>query len=250
MFGGSVVSRPIDHVPGDLFPDLLDVAPGVPWIGPCSVRWLGGHWLTGCTAFGRSMSGILTIDECGDTLGARPASELHLSLTRPEGRHQLARVLAAGRRCACPSCTHEDAHVEWDTNALLCRECDEANGCVVCDGTGYTRKPAPVWWMLPESEGGKIPAVRSDWSPGLLACSAHRVKAGLEAVVGIAGVWRLFDDGRWIRTSIEGTPLPYPYHFSRDEAGKVVADADALALGWALTNPEGTLTLPWPEATP
>lgn len=240
---------PTDHVPGDLFADLL-----TGWVGPVEYlhkygdddyRWEPAVW------------------PCIDK---GTASRVRLPLTRPEAAWHLARTLAAGERC--PTCKG---------SRMAPITVDPAYPCADCSGTGYLRPPAPAWHCLPVALGGALHFTAAQHSAALLACSAWRVKAGLGPVRGPLGAWALYDYGMaprkvWQR-AVPGVgdavvsvweDCVYHHGWTFDPScsanrlhgdeigapGRACADAAALAAGFACIDDDGSLTLPWPTEMP
>ena len=246
---------PETTVPADLFPGLLDIAPGVVWCGP--VVWFDQHQQRGTGEW------IVSAYGPGGMAHGAAMKRLKLPLHRPEARAQLCRVLAAGERC--PEC--KGARV--DTTKPIT---SATTPCPICHGSGYLRKPAPAWHLLPATEGGTLPATLAEHSPALLARHARIVAAGGEGIVGVLGEW-VFNGGgsvdTWCRFAVVGEDpspgniglvaldtLDYtrnpvrgwwryggPLGPETGAAGRACADAAALAAGYALLT-DGVLVLP------
>ena len=98
-----------------------------------------------------------------------------------------------------------------------------------------------AWSVLSVSRGGKpLAGVAGPWSPWgkYVGCSRcfRPMPGGLDRVVATLGdycVWGVSASGVTI-SCVSDT----------GEGGQAAADAALLRLGWALTNPDGTLTLP------
>lgn len=150
--------------------------------------------------------------------------------------------LARGERCpGCPPCTHKEGYTEPDTNALICRRCEDGEGCP-CKGTGYLRPPADLFWALkPETFGGppKWIARAVTWA------SVVRAAAGLPPIDEVDGLWVYAPGASWtwhrrplltIHSGRIGV-LAGGYdarRFGAEEADKEQQDAGALHNGWAL----------------
>ena len=173
-----------------------------------------------------------------------------LDLTRPECRHRLCVVLAAGEKC--PSSAHPAPSVPYDGRAYC-----------ICRGTGYLRQPAPAWHLLPTTEGGTLDGSLAAHSPALLAAHAQMVAIG-KGLLGVLGNWRPADSmperqfrPRWAPGCNNDNayticePRGWRYGFCYEvggpetgDAGKAKADAAAIEAGYALLESDGTLRLP------
>ena len=221
-----------DHpetIPATLLPGLLDG-----WCGPVE-EWKD----EGSVAVGWTM-------RPWGTVYAPDLAAVRLPLARPECRHRLCVILAAGKLCGCP----RDA--KWASPA-----------CPHCRGSEWVRKPAPAWHLLPVAEGGSLPAEYAHHSAALLACFATRVAAGMGGIVDVLPSWRWISKyGRhWRRGDTldvrERDVLSEGWHAGwrcrrercaagpeTGEAGKFAADATALVAGFALLDDGDVLRLP------
>lgn len=186
-----------------------------------------------------------------------------LDLTRPEAAWRLCVVVAAGERCECPSRKAVYVVTDWKKHG-------PAPNCQACNGTGYLRKPAPAWHLLPVKFGGTFPDFYENDCPALLACHATSVAGGGMGIVDILSPWVEHDDC-WIRKSVihHGNGLYAKKQYSPtfvhgwqngiipgdgnliwrsgDEVGeeaKAILDRDTLAAGYPLLGP---LRLPEPK---
>jgi hypothetical protein len=157
---------------------------------------------------------------------------LRLDLRRPEVRSQIARVLAAGQREPCERC---------DRGGAGCYECVMGG-----DRPPWLRKPAPIWHLLPTTEGGTLPAGGDQHAPGLVACSVARVAAGLAPVVGVV-VWTAAPAGRprYAFPVVGGRPPPPPPWDAYTDKEQARRSDELIALGFAILDVDG-LGLPWP----
>ena len=230
-----------DHpetIPATLLPGLLDG-----WCGPVDVHWRS--WGRDRWASSACFGGLVLTDTSG-VLCSSSLADIRLPLARPECRHRLCVILAAGKLCGCP----RDA--KWASPA-----------CPHCRGSEWVRKPAPAWHLLPVAEGGSLPAEYAHHSAALLACFATRVAAGMGGIVDVLPSWRWISKyGRhWRRGDTldvrERDVLSEGWHAGwrcrrercaagpeTGEAGKFAADATALVAGFALLDEGGVLRLP------
>lgn len=255
-----------EYVTADAIGGLLDVVPGVAWGGPAEGYLTERReWIpVTIVGYDGARPGRVWAFACSDTMHDAITCSLgglRLPTARPEVRSQIARVMAAGERCS--TCVGGEVDVGNDVPSK----------CGRCNGTGYTRKPDPIWHLLPATESPTgLPPELAASSPGLIACSVARVAVGLGVVRGVllpwherrTGAYRSTVDGpdpdspweaRVLRTPLQGGRAvswqavagsgPEP-----GDAGKALADAAALAAGFALVNAAGTVVLPWPAETP
>ena len=107
-----------------------------------------------------------------------------LPLSRPEAMYRAACWLAEGRKCA--ECVGHEGKDKWQNRGISRSEAAALpaldmlgrDPCPKCDGTGYLRAPAPLWWAL--SPG---PSTLPGWvCRAVIHASVVRVAAGLSAV--------------------------------------------------------------------
>lgn len=128
--------------------------------------------------------------------GGWDLENLRLNLERPEVRHRLCVILAAG--IPCPGCqSHEEpGYLDVGGGSTELRA-GAAGACLQCnlnhDGKtpGWLRVPAPAWHLLPEKEGGTLTPHYYDYAPELLVRHAQRVSAGLGGIRGVETVPRM-----------------------------------------------------------
>lgn len=240
-------------LPADLFgPDALLRG----WCGPVEVDCANhgevppqrGWWpsaLYGVTATGA---------RCADPADGAPRTfalrYVRLDLTREEAQHRVAVVLAKGERCLY--CDGSGLHPLADAKGQTCAR---------CSGTGYLRRPAPAWHLLPRRLGGQLPDDLAAHAAVLLARHAEIVAAGGEGIKNILGAWQKDASGVWWRLSVLGLGGGYfcdaeehrhnpalsgwgiynrlLYGHETGEAGKAAADGVALADGYALLDGDG-----------
>lgn len=235
-------------LPGDAYPGLL-----AGWCGPGVFRYDGdpqnrlhvGVWLDGINI--RSMGRMVWSG---------------VDLRRSECAHRVRDVLEAGVRCDCDvhRCT-ECGAVGTDTAFEFCAEetivpfpewDHAANECGDCNGTGYLIQPADLGWTR------TLPAWQA---AAILAASVRRVVAGEGPVVGMLGEHdddeqgrflshpHSDDPGTWTHVGLAGWEFVVDWHekvprkhgpASGDE-GRAMADAAALAAGYALDNGDHVL---------
>jgi hypothetical protein len=196
-----------------------------------------------------------------------PLTCLHLPLTRPEARHRLAVVCAAGVRCPkWVSASFGACGYVGDGDVGFVRY---RNGCPTCRGTGYLLPPAPAWHLLPRAEVGDAGHDYGDEVAAvLLGCHVARVLAGVGGVRGVLGRW----EGSYMRESVAGIKADSfvvgsgwgfrtvnlhasPANGTRGPEtgleGMAKADAAALEAGLALVDPAapGGVRVGWPEAS-
>ena len=223
-------------IPADLFGDTPILCRGAP------ASWRGPLYHPVLVTEIRTFAGERTAYVLD---GEKPQrvqwSELDLDLTQEIGQQRLCVVVSSGKRCTTCGGT----------------------GTI---GTGWLRKPAPAWHLLPKALGGTLPDEYAAHTPALLSCHAARVAAGQPGLVVLfpyrvlpEGITRYRDDGGpLLSVCKEGTAevgrgwwfkLAYADYGAtaagpeNGEAGKLLADAAALAAGYALIDGE-TLRLP------
>jgi hypothetical protein len=175
-----------DHraVSGDLFPDLFACADGRTWIGPIRLadphvkldRWPDAFEDLSLYHVAYRMAYVVDVN--GDRFDA-PLDLVRLPMERAEARHQLARVLAVGRKCHGECCGNGEIEGGYHQPSRV--------DCPTCQGRGWLRKPAPAWHLLSESDGGRLSLPEGEHAPALLARHARIVAAG---GLGIRGVHR------------------------------------------------------------
>lgn len=140
------------------------------------------------------------------------AENFRLPLARPEVRLRVAALMAAGEPC----------HI------CLRHKFPEAPACATCRGSGYLRKPAPLWHLLPAAEVGPggLPPELAQYAPDLVACSVARGLAGLAPVADIS-VWRRENCG-WVTR--DGRLLTVDFLSLRD--GYALLDTTVLRAPW------------------
>lgn len=235
-------------LPAELLPGVLDG-----WTGPvldldgkpCVVI---GPWLPRFPTdyvIARA-DGAEAMSDDGPSVSAAPASALRLPLSYPEVQHRICVVLAAGERCDGECCGNGEIEGGRGEPPRV--------DCPSCAGTGWLRKPAPAWHLLPVALGGTLPNENAWAVPALLDAHARRVLAGKGPMCAVVRPWgqpgshAVYMDRPTVagEGAVQYAPYSVPnrhWHgwssgFARGpetgEVGKAAADAAALAAGFAL----------------
>jgi hypothetical protein len=90
--------------------------------------------------WGMDFAALVPCDECKADVGepCRGIDDGRVKVDPHTTRMEDSEACRRKVPCACTTCTHEGGYVEPDTNALVCRACEEADPCPVCHGSGWT----------------------------------------------------------------------------------------------------------------
>lgn len=175
-----------------LFPNLLDVELGVPWIGPCEILDPTNQtWQLGTIyATSKGVRRVFVLSS-GHDLVAR-LHDVRLPLDRPEALVQVARVLGDER--ACMTCGGDG-----DDKGVALRAARGPGGlagvnlpCPTCRGQG--RLQTPIWHLIPKAHGGSLDETFVAHAPTLAGLSALRVAAKLPPILEVAFPWEVRRD--------------------------------------------------------
>jgi hypothetical protein len=245
------------------------------WVGPVSMLWhIDGE--EPFEAEGTIVEHFTDIDGervrwwCPDPrirLDNRSPVFLYLNLARPESRWQVARVMVRGVRCGGGSrCPGTDPLYALGPCPVGGEGCD-----------GYLLRPTPTYHLLTRAESPTGHDLGDAVAAELVGCQVGRVVAGLGGVKGVLGLLNHYGERKVLIGEFVGYAVRRPYHGlggaalseARRRDGKrgrpwtwrvgeqhgegaeaecvTAADRAALAHGFALQNPDGTVTCPWPE---
>ena len=244
----------LHFLPATELPDLLGN-----WIGPVEYETVEGGYEVLCCVNGRFNSGTVRMD----------TDRVRLASLRPESLDHVARVMARGLRCP---------RYKGDGFGGTLDPCPAS--CPDCHGTGYLRKPSPIYHLTDAARTNALPplviAQAVGWSVRSVARGGEVLRGVLsdyreEELIGPRGARVMYQtrsratimrnhpfriasvgpDGWHVDTTLPperggSSPVTFAHGPETGKAGRAAADRAALAHNFATLDPSGAT---FPELT-